>query len=199
MTTLLAVYTFIKAHWAQILAILAAIHTLLGAVNALIPAEKSPSWLRYIIDRLGALPQPGMKGALGRYSPPFMGSRKPLKMKEKGKKMKMNVLLPFVAIGAMLTTSCATSGGQAFTKCELGQLPQNEQAVVACAVGALASPGDWRAELLTCGESLLPSQMSCVIAAIVSAASQGSLKTSLVVQRGQQWLSEHPVTSKACR
>jgi hypothetical protein len=198
-TTLLTVYTFLKAHWPQILAILAAIHTLLGAVNALLPADKSPSWLRYIIDRLGAFSQPGMKGTVGKWKLPFKASLKSPKTKVKGKKMKMNILLPFVTIGAMLTASCATSGGQAFTKCELGQLPQNEQAVVACAVGALASPGDWRAEVLACGESLLPAQMSCVIAAIVSAASQGNLKTSLVVQRGQQWLSEHPSASKACR
>lgn len=79
----------IKTYWPLVLAVLTALHALLGAINALIPPGKVPAWFRFIIDRLGALPQPGMKGALGKYNPPFMGSRPVIKMRlVKAKKRK---------------------------------------------------------------------------------------------------------------
>lgn len=65
----------VKNLWPQLLALLIALHALLGAINAVLPANKDPGWLRKLVDLLGALPQDGMKGAWGGYSPPLMRSR----------------------------------------------------------------------------------------------------------------------------
>jgi hypothetical protein len=122
---------------------------------------------------------------------------------------KMPTPLPPAAVllffGLLSLGACATPGGQAWGKCELGQLPQNSQTVIACTEGALLSPADWQAELTSCGASLLPGQLSCIVQAII-AATQGAIPAGhpkagsgaqLIVERGQIWLNVHG-KSKAC-
>jgi len=103
----------------------------------------------------------------------------------------------------LLCLACSCTFGKAWTKCELGALPQTVQTVEACALGAITSIADWRAELLTCGAGLAPGQLDCLVKAITAWADAGfkagRFKAggvhSLISQRGREWLAEHPATS----
>lgn len=94
-------------------------------------------------------------------------------------------------------TACASAGSQAIKTCELNALPQTLQGVVGCVATALASQGDWRSEVQTCGEGLLPSQLNCVVSALVTGGNSGPPRLSLVTVRGQLWLNEHKVATPA--
>lgn len=110
------------------------------------------------------------------------------------------VLLPLAFLAAL--SACGTVGGQAFTRCELGALPQTSQAIIACSVGALTSPADWQAQLTACGVSVAAQQLNCVVAAIVAATGGDKLapgmQRSIVYERGQIWLNAHGGAPRAC-
>lgn len=201
---------WIKAHWLHIAAMLYAALVILATVairnlpkdsngRALPPADWKQFLWHFGIDLLALLPRPGMTGAFGSVNLPLLPSWAP-------GESKLPPTPPAAALILFLVlSSCVTPGGQAFGKCELGELPQNSQTVIACAEGAITSPADWQAVLLSCGSSLLPGQLECIVSAIVAASERrmsshpkaaiGSVD-ELVVQRGRAWLAEH--APKAC-
>jgi hypothetical protein len=105
----------------------------------------------------------------------------------------------FLALAAL--SGCATAGGQALGKCELGQLvAQNQTVAVDVTAIAVAGGANWQQELGSLGASLLPGQLECAITAIVASwsSSHGALtpERAAALQRLNQYLAAHP--AKAC-
>ena len=108
-----------------------------------------------------------------------------------------------VGLCGMFVAGCATPGGAALGKCELGMLPQASESTIADVSAIAAAGGDnWESSLTGLGASLLPGQLSCAIEAIVAAWSarkgEPSPERKAALQRLQAYQAAHPAKAKAC-
>lgn len=116
-----------------------------------------------------------------------------------------SMLLPFLLgvslLGLGIAASGCTPGGKALGACELGQLPQVLQSVIAKVAAIVAQPSGWENDLEQLGIQVGPGQLSCVEQAIAtalepSAASPDTPTKSLMRSRLQAHAAKHP---HACR
>lgn len=106
------------------------------------------------------------------------------------------LFLPLVSV-LMALPGCATAGGRAFGKCELGQLVAHEQTVAVDVTAIAVAGGDnWEQQLTSLGATLAPGQLECAITAIVAAWSskRGEMAPSrqAALERLNQYLAAHP-------
>jgi hypothetical protein len=113
-------------------------------------------------------------------------------------------LLPFLLTGLLLglSSGCATAGGQALAKCEMGLLPTASESVLTDVTAiAVAGGSNWQGELEQLAVSVGPSQLRCAVAAIVAAWSAKHAELSPVraaaLERLQIYLNAHPATACA--
>lgn len=123
----------------------------------------------------------------------------------RGMDITAKTVLPFLflpLVAALALPGCKTAGGKALAACELGQLPQAEQTVIADVTSIIVASGsNWQGQLETIGASLAPGQLNCLLVAIAAAwsSSHGELSTerTAAVVRINAYLAAHD-GAKAC-
>lgn len=78
------------------------------------------------------------------------------------------VVLPFLFVGALLTSGCATAGGKAWTACELGKLPAMGQVAFATAHDIADNQSSTASDLTTAALALAPGQFECAAKALLA-------------------------------
>ena len=103
--------------------------------------------------------------------------------------MQAAMLLPFLLLGALTLNGC-TTGGAALGKCELNNLPQSVQTLVAVVTTAL-SGATWQQDL-TALEPSANGQLDCIVSAIIASMQKRAEVTPsslAVIEHGRAWLA----------
>ena len=207
-----SILLYTSAHWTSILGYIAAALSALGTMRALVErfqgktATEADHALGYLCDVLAFVARNGQRGVLGAINLPLWPSM-PAKPAAPTQPARGSILLGVmlvIAIFGMLLAGCATPGGAALGKCELGSLPQATEPVIAAAGAILGNTSDinWVQDLSLLAP-LAGGQINCIIAAITAAAmaqmpahGEASPMLLTVIQRGQIWAKAHP--AKCC-
>jgi len=112
-----------------------------------------------------------------------------------------------LAFALFMPFACATPGGAALGACELGQLPNTAQSVIAAVVSiALTAGADWATQLKTLGGQVGPAQLNCAVAAVEAWLEGQVPKTGEptkpyleAIARLKTWQASHSATACAAR
>jgi hypothetical protein len=114
-------------------------------------------------------------------------------------------LLPLAFI-ALALSGCPSAGGQALRKCEMGQLPAVEEAVLADVGTIILAPASVVADLIALGVQLGPAQVGCAVQAwdaYLASKQTPTIKAEVApviahaLSLTRAYLAAHPTTS--CR